>query len=72
VVVTATAPKPGYASTPMAGSAINLGQVNLGRPITSTLAISETGNATLNVTGYTLSGANAADTACHTSSSAAV
>lgn len=61
VVVTVMAPKPGYASAPVAGSTINVGKVNVGSPITTTLMISETGNAALNVTGHTLSGANAAD-----------
>jgi uncharacterized repeat protein (TIGR01451 family) len=61
VVVTVVAPKPGYASTPTAGSTINVGEVNIGRPITATLSISETGDATLNVTSHTLSGVNAAD-----------
>jgi hypothetical protein len=52
---------PGYASTPAAGSTINVGEANIGRPITATLTISETGNAALELTGHTLSGANAAD-----------
>jgi uncharacterized repeat protein (TIGR01451 family) len=61
VVVTVTAARPGYASTPAAGNTINVGEVNVGRPITATLTISETGDAPLEVTGHTLSGANAAD-----------
>jgi hypothetical protein len=61
VVVRVTAAKPGYASTPVTGSTISVGDVTIGRPITATLTISETGNAALEVIGHTLSGANAAD-----------
>ena len=61
VVVTVMAAKPGYASAPVVGGTITVGEVNIGLPITATLTISETGNATLNVTGHTLSGASAAD-----------
>jgi len=65
VVVTVTAGTPGYASLPPAGRTIqfglDMGGVKVGATVTSTLTISETGNATLNITSLVLSGPNAAD-----------
>jgi sugar lactone lactonase YvrE len=52
---------PGYGSTPIPGSAINLGSAPVGSPISTTLMISETGDITLTVTSHSLSGPNAAD-----------
>ena len=60
VVITVTSGTPGYASAPVAGSTIDVGKVKVGSPVTATLTISETGNATLNVS-HSLGGANAAD-----------
>jgi hypothetical protein len=51
---------PGYASAPVAGSTIDVGRVKVGSPVTATLTISETGEATLSVS-HSLSGTNAAD-----------
>lgn len=56
-----TNPAPGYGSKPAPGSTINVGSAVVSQSITSTLTISETGNATLNVTSIALSGANATD-----------
>ena len=52
---------PDYASSPLAGSSIDMGQAEVGSLLTATLAISETGSATLNVTGHVLSGPDAVD-----------
>ncbi|HNT74232.1 MAG TPA: choice-of-anchor D domain-containing protein [Anaerolineae bacterium] len=51
---------PGYGSTPAPGSALDLGTTNMGRTISATLSIFETGDMTLVVTP-TVSGANAGD-----------
>lgn len=61
VIITASAGTPGYASTPEADSTINVGSVKVSSSLTATLIISETGNATLNITDLALSGPNAAD-----------
>ena len=62
--VTATfnlaAGQPGYGSTPVPGSTINVGTVIVGSLVSATLTISKTGDMTLVVTP-TLSGADAAD-----------
>ena len=65
VVVAVTAGTPGYASLPPTGGTIQFGLdtggVEVGSTVTSTLTISETGNAMLNITSLVLSGPNAAD-----------
>ena len=65
VVVAVTAGTPGYASLPPTGGTIqfglDMGGVEVGSTVTSTLTISETGNAMLNITSLVLSGPNAAD-----------
>ncbi|RRR69453.1 MAG: choice-of-anchor D domain-containing protein [Candidatus Viridilinea halotolerans] len=55
-VVAAT---PGYASTPAPGNTINLGSVQVGSSVTTTLTISETGNMTLTLSNPQISGAGA-------------
>ncbi|MDM8530766.1 Ig-like domain-containing protein [Anaerolineales bacterium HSG25] len=52
---------PEYASSPTSGSTIDVGTIMVGSSGNSALSVSETGNATLNVTSHSLSGANAAD-----------
>ena len=52
--------QPGYGSDPASGSSINVGTATVGSTISTTLTISETGEATLVVTP-TLSGPNAGD-----------
>ncbi len=52
---------PGYSSNPKVGSTINVGSVTVGSTVSTTLTISETGNATLTVTNHTVSGANGAN-----------
>jgi hypothetical protein len=52
---------PGYGSNPAPGSTINLGAAHVGKPVTGLLVVFETGNATLTVNSYTLSGANPGD-----------
>lgn len=52
---------PGYDSNPAPGSTINIGETNVSNRITSTLAVSETGNATLVISSMTLGGANPGD-----------
>ena len=52
---------PLYASTPAAGSAIDLGKANLGSSNDAALTIGNNGAVILAVTGFNLSGANAAD-----------
>lgn len=52
---------PGYASVPAVGSAINVGQADVGAVVTTTLTISETGYVALDVTSLAVSGLNAAD-----------
>lgn len=53
----------GYASTPAASGTIAFGSVNDGSAlvVTTALNIQETGDATLNVTAFAITGANAAD-----------
>ena len=52
---------PGYASSPAAGSSIDVGRGKVGSLVTAALTISETGNAPLTVTVHSLGGSNAAD-----------
>ena len=60
-IVTLFTVKPGYGSSPAPGSTIHVGSANPGRSITATLTISETGNATLNVTDIQISGSHASN-----------
>ncbi|MDC0707260.1 choice-of-anchor D domain-containing protein [Stigmatella sp. ncwal1] len=53
--------KPGYDSTPAPGAEINAGNAHLGTSVTTPLVVRETGNATLEVTGYTLTGTHKAE-----------
>mgnify|MGYP001558311490 CR=1 FL=1 len=57
----ATVTTPGYGSSPVAGSTINVGTTTTSTAITTTTTISETGTAALNVTGMTITGTNSAD-----------
>ncbi len=61
VKVTAAATAPGYGSAPAPGSTVNVGTAAVGSPASTTLAVSETGNAELQVAGHALSGANPGD-----------
>jgi|GEM_PF-1101759 len=56
-----TPPTPGYGSSPVSGSTIDVGTAAVGSSVSSNLAVSETGTATLNVISHVLSGADAAD-----------
>jgi len=57
-VITVTAGAPGYGSTPITNSIIEVGSVVTGSLISTSLSINETGNATLTVTSLQVSGAN--------------
>ncbi|MDC0711251.1 hypothetical protein POL68_22465 [Stigmatella sp. ncwal1] len=57
----APAAKPGYDSTPVPGAELNAGSATLGASSTTLLTVRETGNATLEVTGYTLTGPHKAE-----------
>jgi hypothetical protein len=59
VVITMAAP--GYGSSPAPGSTIYVGSADPGRSITTTMTISETGNAMLNVTDIQISGSHASN-----------
>ena len=61
VKVTAAATAPGYGSAPAPGSIIDVGTAAVGSPVSTALQVSETGNATLNVAGHALGGANPGD-----------
>ncbi len=52
---------PGYGSSPAPGSTVNVGTANVGSPVSTALAVSETGNAELQVAGHALAGANPGD-----------
>lgn len=52
---------PGYGSLPEVGAVIDMGSVMVGSSVSTTLTISETGDATLNVTDFSLSGSNATE-----------
>ena len=52
---------PGYGSAPAPGSTIDVGSAIIGQSGSTALVISETGNATLDITGHAVSGANAGD-----------
>jgi CSLREA domain-containing protein len=54
------APTPGYSSSPVPGSTINLGAAAIGSTLSASIVISETGTAALSITGATISGADAA------------
>jgi ELWxxDGT repeat protein len=56
-----TTPPPGYGSSPAPGATITVGSALIGTPVSTTLSVSETGDAPLNVTGHSLSGTNASD-----------
>jgi len=55
------APVAGYGSSPAPGSEINVGSATVGSSTSADLSVSETGDATLQVTSHSLSGSNAAD-----------
>ncbi|ADO75670.1 conserved uncharacterized protein [Stigmatella aurantiaca DW4/3-1] len=57
----APAAKPGYDSSPVPGAEINAGNAIIGASATTPLIVRETGNATLEVTGYTLTGPHRAE-----------
>jgi len=54
-------PTPGYGSAPLPGATINVGTAAVGSPVSTALAVSETGTATLNVTSHALTGTNPGD-----------
>jgi ELWxxDGT repeat protein len=56
-----TAPTPGYGSSPAPGATTAVGSATIGTPVSTTLSVSETGDATLHVTSQSLSGTNAGD-----------
>ena len=60
VVITTTG-VPGYASSPDSGSVITVGTAYVGTVVTTTLTISNTGTATLDVTSHGVGGPDAAD-----------
>jgi len=61
MVIRGLLPASGYGSTPAVGSTINVGSATVGSSVSTNLQVSETGNAALNVTSHSLSGANMAD-----------
>ncbi len=58
---TAIVPAPGYSSTPISNTTINVGSVTVGQPITTTMTINETGNTTLVISNMVKSGLDQAD-----------
>jgi hypothetical protein len=53
--------RPGYDSDPAPGAMVNAGSAPVGASATTDITIRETGNATLEVTGYTLTGPQASE-----------
>lgn len=49
-------PTPGYASSPAPGSTVNVGTANVGNSVSTTIQVSETGDAPLNVTLVNITG----------------
>jgi uncharacterized repeat protein (TIGR01451 family)/CSLREA domain-containing protein len=52
---------PGYGSAPAPGSSLSVGTATVGSPVSTALEVSETGDADLDVTSHSLSGANPDD-----------
>ena len=61
------APTAGFASSPIAPGPLDFGELFVGNSINRSLRFMETGNATLTISGITLSGAHAADFSLDTS-----
>ena len=59
--LTCVGTQPGYSSNPAPGNTLAVGSATVGSPVSTSLSVSESGNATLTVSSPMISGAHAAD-----------